>query len=111
MNANNIATISVQELKQRMDENPSLCLIDVRELHEWQSIRIPGAIHIPKDNLPQRIETLVSDLNQPIYLHCKGGVRSLYAASCLLEKGYTEIYSVDGGIIEWAMFGYPVEEK
>ncbi|CEK09834.1 rhodanese-like domain-containing protein [Legionella hackeliae] len=111
MNENNIATIDVQELKKLLDANPALCLIDVRELEEWQSIRIPGAIHIPKDELPERIENYMSDLNHPIYLHCKGGVRSLYAAHCLLDIGYKEVYSVDGGIIEWVMFGYPVEEK
>ncbi|ASQ46779.1 rhodanese-like domain-containing protein [Legionella clemsonensis] len=110
MSENNI-TVTVQELKQRWDENPSLCLIDVRELHEWQHNRIPGAIHIPKDELLQRIGALVADLNEPIYLHCKSGVRSLYAAGCLLEKGYKNVYSVNGGIIEWVMSGYPVEEK
>ncbi|KTC84882.1 rhodanese-like domain-containing protein [Legionella brunensis] len=110
MNENKIATINVQELKKRLDANPTLCLIDVREHYEWQTLRIPGAIHIPKDELPSRIETHIPDLNQPVYLHCKGGVRSLFAANYLLEMGYKEVYSVDGGIIEWVMLGYPVEE-
>ncbi|WED42297.1 rhodanese-like domain-containing protein [Legionella cardiaca] len=111
MNEIEIPTISVQELKKRLDADPALCLIDVRELSEWQILRIPHAIHIPKDELPNRISTHISDLNHPIYLHCKGGVRSLYAANCLLEMGYKKVYSVDGGIMEWTMFGYPVEEK
>lgn len=104
-----IKTIAVHELKSKMDLQPNLFLIDVRELDEWQELRIPGALHIPKDEIRLKIEEHIKDKTQAIYLHCRGGVRSLYAAQCLLDIGYEEIYSVDGGIMEWAMFGYPVE--
>lgn len=106
----NIKTIDVHELKSKMDAHPDLCLIDVREPEEWETARIPGAFHIPKDVITVHIHTKVSDKTQPIYLHCRGGVRSLYAAQCLLDAGYEEVYSVDGGIIEWAMFGYPISK-
>lgn len=66
-------------------------------------------MHIPKDELPAKIEKLIPEREKAIYLHCKGGVRSLYAANCLLNMGYQEVYSIDGGIAEWAMVGYPVE--
>ncbi|WP_133130310.1 rhodanese-like domain-containing protein [Legionella yabuuchiae] len=108
MNVPNIPTINVHQLKDLMDSNPTLCLIDVRENHEWQEIRIPGAIHLPKDNITLKIPTLVSDPNQPIYLHCRSGVRSLFAAGCLLELGYQQVYSVEGGIMHWELSGYPV---
>ncbi|GGI89306.1 rhodanese-like domain-containing protein [Legionella impletisoli] len=107
MNVPNIPTISVHQLKQLMESNPALCLIDVREDHEWQDIRIPGAIHVPKDRVSLKIPSLV-DPSQPIYLHCRSGVRSLFAAGCLLEIGYQEVYSVDGGILHWELSGYPV---
>lgn len=104
-----IVIIDVHELKKRQELDPHLCLIDVREHDEWQTSRIPGAIHLPKDSLPASIETVVPERYQPIYLHCKGGVRSLYAAQYLVAMGYQEVYSIEGGIIEWAMSGYPVE--
>lgn len=104
-----INTIDVHELKKRYDASPDLCLIDVREDHEWHEMHIPGAIHIPKDNLISTIEHKVADKNSPVYLHCRGGVRSLYAANCLAELGYKEVYSVDGGIMEWAASGYPIK--
>ena len=110
MTKQNIKTVDVHHLKNKMDTHPDLCLIDVRELEEWQVARIPGAIHIPKDVITSNIDSKVTDKTQPIYLHCRGGVRSLYAAQCLMDIGYEEVYSVDGGIIEWAMFGYPVKE-
>jgi rhodanese-related sulfurtransferase len=110
MTKHEIKTVDVHELKNKMDTQPNLCLIDVRELEEWQTARIPGAYHIPKDHIASNIESKVSDKTHPIYLHCRGGVRSLYAAQCLMDIGYEEVYSVDGGIIEWAMFGYPIKE-
>ncbi len=104
-----INTISVQELKKRRDLNPELCLIDVREDDEWQEQHIPGALHIPKDALVECISAKVPEREKPIYLHCRGGVRSLHAANHLLALGYKEVYSVDGGIVEWVKSGYPIE--
>lgn len=109
MTDHKINTISVQELKKRRDANPNLCLIDVREDHEWELLHIPGALHIPKDNLTANIAATVPKHDQPIYLHCHAGMRSLYAAHCLLELGYKEVYSIDGGIAAWEKAGYPIE--
>ncbi len=110
MTNHNIKTIDVHELKNKMETTSDLCLIDVRELDEWQNVRIPGAYHIPKDEISVRINETMNDKSQAIYLHCRGGVRSLYAAQSLMDIGYEEVYSVDGGIIEWAIHGYPVEQ-
>jgi len=111
MTNHNIKTINVHELKHQLDVNTNLCLIDVREQEEWDMLHIPNACHIPKDSLPSCIESKVPNKNYPIYLHCKAGVRSLYAAQCLVDMGYQEVYSVDGGITEWSQSGYPVVNK
>lgn len=103
-----VKTINVHDLKTKMDAQADLCLIDVRELEEWQEVHIPKAIHIPKDTIAEGITSAVTDKSQPIYLHCRGGVRSLHAGQTLVNLGYKEVYSVDGGIMEWAQFGYPV---
>ena len=103
---NHCKTIDVHTLKQRLEKDPTLCLIDVREVHEWEEQRIPGAIHIPKDNLTATIASVVTEKDQPIYLHCQGGVRSLWAGERLAEMGYTNVYSVDGGISGWCQSGY-----
>ncbi len=110
MTDHNIKTVDVHELKNKMDNDTNLCLIDVREINEWQALHIPGAIHIPKDRITSEIITKIPNKNQPIYLHCKAGVRSLYAAQSLMDNGYQEVYSVDGGIMDWANNGYPVAQ-
>ncbi|MBI2786859.1 MAG: rhodanese-like domain-containing protein [Legionella longbeachae] len=104
-----IKTIDVHELKNRMEKNPELCLIDVRELDEWNEFHITSAIHLPKSTIISCIEAKITNKNQPLYLYCKGGVRSLYAAQFLIDMGYQEIYSIDGGIIDWSSAGYPIK--
>lgn len=104
-----INRIDIHELKKQYDNSPDLCLIDVREDDEWQALHIPRAIHIPKDVLGERIGKTMPNKTCPIYLHCRGGVRSLYAAQVLLELGYQQVYSIDGGLMDWANAGYPVE--
>ena len=105
-----VKTISVHELKKRLDSTPNLCIIDVREDHEWQEQHIPWALHIPKDQVSDVIHAKIPDYNCPIYLHCRGGVRSVYAANCLLDLGYKDVYSVEGGIIEWEKSGDPIKK-
>lgn len=108
MNEVDIPCIDVHELKLKIEENPAICLIDVREQDEWDQIHIPGAVHIPKDTIAERIQEVTKDKHQPIYIHCRSGVRSLYAAHALASLGYNQVFSVKGGIQEWAMFGYDV---
>lgn len=110
-NKNNIQTISVHQLKQLYDSSKNICLIDVREQDEWNEHHIPGAMHIPKDMLPSVIQSKIPEPSQAIYLHCRGGVRSLHAANCLLEMGYQNVYSVEGGILDWINAGYPVQSS
>ncbi len=110
MTDHKIHTINVHELKKCRDADANLCLIDVREDSEWQEQRIPGALHIPKDTLVNKIAAKVPAFETPIYLHCRGGVRSLTAANYLIDLGYKNVYSVDGGITEWVRAGYPIEE-
>lgn len=110
MTDHKISTITVHELKKRLDATPDLCIIDVREDNEWEEQHIEGALHIPKDQITDKIAANVSEHDRPIYLHCRGGVRSLYAANCLLDLGYKEVYSVEGGIAEWERSGYPVKK-
>ncbi|CZI82313.1 Probable adenylyltransferase/sulfurtransferase MoeZ [Legionella pneumophila] len=111
MTKHKIKTIDVHELKHQMDNQANLSLIDVRELDEWEMMHIPGALHIPKDRISLEIQNQIPNKEQTIYLHYRSGVRSLYAAQCLMDLGYYEVYSVDGGIMAWAMSGYPVKQE
>jgi molybdopterin/thiamine biosynthesis adenylyltransferase/rhodanese-related sulfurtransferase len=93
--------VTVQEMKRALDD-PSLNIkvLDVREPSESQIARVPGATLLPLTMLPQRFTEL--DPNQHYYIHCKVGVRSLYALQFLREQGFKNLKSVAGGIDAWS---------
>lgn len=109
MNSNIVKTINVRELKNRLEQDPALTIIDVRELYEWQNGHIPEATHIPKGELFSKITSTFPDKKKAIYLQCQGGVRSLDAAHSLIELGYEDVYSVEGGLNAWITSGFPTE--
>jgi len=95
-----VPEISVEELKSRMEQNPGLILIDVREQYEYEIARIPGAKLIPLGDLPARMSEL--DSADEIFLHCKSGYRSAQALRQLQEAGFNKLHNVAGGILAWA---------
>jgi len=92
--------IMVLDLKKRLDAKEDFDLIDVREPHEWQIAKIPGARLIPLGELPNRLGEI--DPHREILLHCKTGGRSGRALKFLKEKGYKKLKNVVGGIEAWA---------
>jgi rhodanese-related sulfurtransferase len=82
-------------------------LVDVREPEEWVMGRIPGAVHIPLNDLPDRYQEISTE--KPVVVVCAHGSRSLYGAQFLLQVGFPEVYSLDGGTHAWMMKRLPIE--
>ena len=91
--------LTVAELKTRLDTAP-LPLLDVRTAEELEIAALPGALHIPMQELPARIGEL--DPQTPIAVLCHHGVRSEMAGRFLERQGFAEVYSVAGGIDAWS---------
>jgi rhodanese-related sulfurtransferase len=68
------STITASELKAMQDRGDAIYLVDVREPAEWEIVRIPGAVLIPKGDLPSKLSELPQD--KPVVMYCKTGVRS-----------------------------------
>lgn len=75
-------------------------IIDVRNLEEFNSGHIPGALILPLPQLAEEIAHLVPDLDQPIILYCRSGNRSNQALDILTSMGYTNVHDM-GGIYNW----------
>ncbi|MEK6719340.1 MAG: molybdopterin-synthase adenylyltransferase MoeB [Chloroflexota bacterium] len=80
-------------------------IVDVREDEEWDAGHVPGAAHISKSYIEQRIEDAAPGRDRPIVLYCAGGVRSLFAAQTLAAMGYTDVTSMLGGFQRWKAEG------
>jgi molybdopterin/thiamine biosynthesis adenylyltransferase/rhodanese-related sulfurtransferase len=83
-------------------DNPPF-LLDVRLPDEIRVAKIEGAHNIPLQEIAARHEELEHLKGKPIILHCHKGMRSLRAASFLAEKGYTQLYNLQGGIEAWSL--------
>ena len=95
------STISVTELKAKMDAHENFMLIDVREPGEFEIVRIPGSTLIPKQEFlnGSALEKLPQD--RPIILHCKSGVRSAECLAVLKQAGFADATHVAGGVVAW----------
>ena len=95
-----IPTMTVHDLKRKIDNGDRFVLLDVREPYEYEIARIPGSKLIPLGELHSRMSEL--DSADDIVLHCKMGGRSAKALKMLSEAGFTKLTNVAGGIEAWA---------
>jgi len=91
--------ISPTRLKDMMDADPDLYVLDVREPHEVAICAIAGTHTIPLGQLTERYAEVPSD--RAVVVHCKLGGRSAQAVEFLHSKGYTNIKNLAGGILRW----------
>ena len=100
----NYKNMTVDELNEQL-KNKNFVLVDV---HIPEQKHIDGTdAFIPYDEVENQLDKLPSDKNAKIVLYCRTGRMSEIAAEKLAEKGYTNVYNVVGGIVEWMKKGYP----
>ena len=92
-------TITQDEAKRVMEEEPSCVILDVRTEEEYETGHIAGAVCIPVETIAGPPEAL-PDLGQTILVYCRSGRRSKQAAQKLADLGYTDIREF-GGINDW----------
>jgi rhodanese-related sulfurtransferase len=80
-------------------------LLDVREDDEWAAGHAPEAVHIPVGTLGQRSAEIPQD--REVYVICRSGARSAYAAQALEGAGWTTVNVADG-MTGWAVAGRPM---
>src|SRR5437868_12120869 len=103
-----IREVSVDDVKARLDRAEKFLLVDVREESEYAKDHLPRAIHLGKGVIERDIEQRVPELDTPVVLYCGGGYRSALAADSLHKMGYTNVFSMDGGIRRWRDSNLPL---
>lgn len=98
---NQIKVISPSEFREAT-ASKSIQLVDVRTANEFESGHISGAVNIDffKTN---EFDEAFNKLNKkaPVYVYCRSGVRSNKTAKKLVALGFTEIYDLKGGYLNW----------
>jgi len=98
--------ISVADAKALIESIPSLVILDASTEKEYAQAHLKGAINIPASDLPNRVLELNS--NSTILVYCQTGRRSAQACAVLVERGFTRVYNMEGGIVAWMNSGYPI---
>jgi rhodanese-related sulfurtransferase len=93
--------ISPRDLKDRLDSPNPPVVLDVREPAEIAIARMPGAIEIPMNEVPRRLEEIPSE--REVVVVCHHGMRSAQVASFLADRGRTGVLNLSGGIDAWSL--------
>jgi rhodanese-related sulfurtransferase len=99
--------ISISEFAELFNEQ--VFLIDVRETDEYLDGHVPGAIHIPLNEVPNRVDEFRNPQGGVTYVICKVGGRSASACDYLAQKA-VNVINIAGGTMAWIMQGHDVVE-
>ena len=111
-----VTTYSVEQVRQRLDTDPTLQVIDIRDIRELVDGTIVDAVHAPRGMLEFWVDPespyhkpLFADEAREFVLFCGAGWRSALATKALQDMGMTNVAHIDGGWAEWTRAGAPTE--
>ncbi len=102
----NFIQMSSSEFNKLLNKKGTL--LDVRTRGEFANGHIPGAGQLNYYSLDFRQKLLLTPKDEPVYLYCNTGYRSRKAAEILSENGYSNVYNLQHGIMEWELVNLPV---
>ena len=94
----------------RLINRRNALMLDVREPKEYEGGRVPNAMHLPGSQLASRGQELRKLTGRPVIAYCDRGQRSRAAAAALAKLGFTEVYTLRGGLRAWSDAGLPVDK-
>lgn len=97
-NVSGLQEIAMEEA-QAIWRSKAAVFIDVRTPEEYKQGHIPGAVLIPLNELENRQSEIPKD--KKVLLICRSGSRSAQANAILQKQGFTNTFSVKGGMLEW----------
>jgi rhodanese-related sulfurtransferase len=106
------------DLEERMQENPDLMILDVREPNEFDAMHIAGSLNVPRGILESACEweyeetepELVQAREREVVVVCRSGYRSVLAANSLQVLGYKDVVSLETGLRGWKDYDQPLED-
>ena len=104
-----VKEITVEQLRERLAQNPKAVLMDVREDSEWHKQRADRAVHLGKGVLERDLEKMFPDTNTEILMYCGGGYRSVLTAAVAQDMGYRNVFSITGGFKALVAANWPIK--
>ncbi len=95
-----VPTLDVHQLKTALESPTPPVLVDVREADELEICTLPYQHHMPMSQFAECARIL--DRDSDLVIYCRSGRRSATATSYLMERGFTKVRNLEGGILAWA---------
>ncbi len=102
-----IETITPKVMHEHIKQNKGI-IVDVRTPAEYQEGHLKNAINIDFKAVTFFNQISKLDKNQPVYVYCRSGNRSRKSIESFKEAGFTKLYDLEGGILQWQSQGYEV---
>jgi rhodanese-related sulfurtransferase len=107
------------DLEERIQENPELLIVDVREPGEFDAMHIRGSLSVPRGVLESAAEwdyeetepELVQARDREVVVVCRSGYRSVLAAHSLQVLGFKDVVSLKTGLRGWKDYEQPLEDR
>jgi rhodanese-related sulfurtransferase len=109
---NPIRRVSVEDAFKSVSTNQDAVMIDVREPDEIAAMAPAVGIVCPMSTIDPATFDKVNSVrkDQPIFLFCRSGNRSMRVALALADQGFSNLANVEGGIIAWQASGLPIKK-
>ena len=94
-----------------MGNDDDTLMLDIRSAADFKTGRVLNSKNIPFAELGKRLSDLQKHRDKPVVLICKTGQTAGSAANMLRKDGYTKVYRMTGGMVEWTNQGLPLARK
>lgn len=103
----NIPSVDVEKVKEDLDNNKDVVILDVRTAEEYKNSHIQNSIHLPLEMILEYSNKVLKEKKQTIYVYCLSGSRSIQATESLRKMGYNA-FNVKSGLLAWRAKKYPL---
>lgn len=111
MQEQQVRQMTLDELKELMNDTKPFILADARDMESYEEAHIPGAIPMPADEVHRLADQYDRDLDVITYCGSYQCPASTLAAKEFMKKGFRHVRDYKGGIKEWTEAGNPVESS
>jgi len=99
-NSPKVEKITAQEVKEMLQKDKNVILLDVRTESEYRNGHIPKSVLLPVTEIERKAVQKFPDRDKTMIVYCQSGSRSTRAAKILTKLGYSKVYNL-GGISQW----------
>ncbi|WP_042273087.1 rhodanese-like domain-containing protein [[Clostridium] dakarense] len=99
----NFKNIGRNELKKIIENNDDIFLLDIRTKEEYEEGNIETSVNIPLHDLLYDIDDIEEYKDKKVIVYCRSGHRSITACNLLSMSGFTDLYNLEKGIIDYKL--------